>query len=399
MKKVLPLMLLGILPLVMLDAQARLGGFYQRGPATQEMKVEGFYATHPSIPINSRVNALNPQNGREIIVSIIGRIPPSVDRIIDLSPEAAEVLRIDPGDIVILTILASPGMEAREDMEANAAREEREQRIAKETREAFREELEVREAAVRETQAARDAAARDAQAAREAQAARDTAAVSEALRDALRKEQEAREALEARVARDEREREAREQRIARETREAFREELEAREAAAREAQAARDAAARKSAVNTPEEDPCPPQPNPPAVVPQPLPPPVASAPPARISPPPAVAQPSLPPPAASTTLVLTFPPPARSVEVEIIPRLPNPNDGKKYRLQAGTFSSQEAAVKTAFELNSLGFEVRVEYSDSLYRVVTTVILSDMVFPAVQRLGSLGFRQIIIHESN
>ncbi|MCL1921508.1 MAG: hypothetical protein FWG50_10630, partial [Kiritimatiellaeota bacterium] len=83
MKKVLPLILAGVLPLVMLDAQARLGNFYQRGVATQEMNVEGFYATHATIPVNSRVNALNPKNGREIVVSIIGRIPPSVDRIID----------------------------------------------------------------------------------------------------------------------------------------------------------------------------------------------------------------------------------------------------------------------------------------------------------------------------
>jgi len=68
------------------------GAFSQHGLATSEFQASGFSASHPSLPIGSRVSVVNNTNGREIEVVISGRIPPSAMRIIDLSPDAASAL-------------------------------------------------------------------------------------------------------------------------------------------------------------------------------------------------------------------------------------------------------------------------------------------------------------------
>ena len=77
-----------IVPAVM--AQARLGDFTMRGAASQEMRAQGLVGAHPSLPLNSRVKITNPRNGVEIEVTIVARIDPSLNRIIDLSPAAIQ---------------------------------------------------------------------------------------------------------------------------------------------------------------------------------------------------------------------------------------------------------------------------------------------------------------------
>ena len=86
-------LLLALLGLLVISsfcmAQFRLGNFNQRGIATQEQQVEGLYAAHPSLPIGSKVTITNEANDKKVEVMVIGRIPESPDRIIDLSHEAA----------------------------------------------------------------------------------------------------------------------------------------------------------------------------------------------------------------------------------------------------------------------------------------------------------------------
>jgi len=74
----------------------------QRGMATQEMP-DILSAAHPSIPIGSRVRVTNTANGKEVEVWITGRIAPSSDRIIDLSPSAAQALGLGSRGTVLVS--------------------------------------------------------------------------------------------------------------------------------------------------------------------------------------------------------------------------------------------------------------------------------------------------------
>jgi len=67
-------------------------GLVQMGLATQEMKTSGLTAAHPSILIGSEARIKNVRNGKEVVVTITGRIAPSSTRIIDVSPETARAL-------------------------------------------------------------------------------------------------------------------------------------------------------------------------------------------------------------------------------------------------------------------------------------------------------------------
>ncbi|MDR1839352.1 MAG: caspase family protein [Treponema sp.] len=80
------------------------GSFTMRGKASQEIQTDGLTARHPSFPLNSKVKVTNPRNGKEIEVTIIGRIDPSVNRIIDLSRSALEALELNSGEEVVITV-------------------------------------------------------------------------------------------------------------------------------------------------------------------------------------------------------------------------------------------------------------------------------------------------------
>jgi len=105
MKKLLRLFLL-LLPGYLLFntiAFAQLGERIQRGRATQEMNAEGLSAAHFNIPLDSTVRVTNTENQKEIKAKIIGRIPASSGRIIDLSPEAYNALELKNTTIVMVT--------------------------------------------------------------------------------------------------------------------------------------------------------------------------------------------------------------------------------------------------------------------------------------------------------
>jgi rare lipoprotein A (peptidoglycan hydrolase) len=75
----------------------------QRGIATQEIQTDLLSAAHPTLIIGSRARVTNEANGKEVEVWITDRIAPSSDRIIDLSPSAAQALGLGSRGQVIVS--------------------------------------------------------------------------------------------------------------------------------------------------------------------------------------------------------------------------------------------------------------------------------------------------------
>jgi cell division septation protein DedD len=109
MKRASLILLYGLLVSTLCVAQVRLGNFTQRGNATQGIQSGDLTAAHPSIPIGTQVRVTNTSNGKEVIVTITGRIAPSQDRIVDLSRGASTALDISSGGTapVLLELLSS----------------------------------------------------------------------------------------------------------------------------------------------------------------------------------------------------------------------------------------------------------------------------------------------------
>jgi len=106
-------------------AVAQITYFNQHGRASQELNAEGFAIAHPILPLNARVMMSNTLTGETIEVTVVGRVPPSLARIADLSPAAWEALGLNQdSEIRIFTnaaglpdleVLAPPLAEAEEE--------------------------------------------------------------------------------------------------------------------------------------------------------------------------------------------------------------------------------------------------------------------------------------------
>jgi hypothetical protein len=77
----------------------------QMGIATQEMEDEGLVGGHSSFVVGSKARVSNPDNGKEIEITIIRRLSPSPSRIIDLSPAAAQALGLGSGGRVVINTI------------------------------------------------------------------------------------------------------------------------------------------------------------------------------------------------------------------------------------------------------------------------------------------------------
>jgi cell division protein FtsN len=84
-------------------------------------------------------------------------------------------------------------------------------------------------------------------------------------------------------------------------------------------------------------------------------------------------------------------------EVQVIPGLPDPNNGRIYRLQVGSFYSEAGAALAYQQLLMAGFSATYEYSYNSYRVLAIGIPASNVAYTIQRLGGMGFRQIWVRE--
>jgi hypothetical protein len=84
-------------------------------------------------------------------------------------------------------------------------------------------------------------------------------------------------------------------------------------------------------------------------------------------------------------------------DVQVIPGFPDPNNGRIYNLQVGSFYSEAGAALAYQQLVSAGFNAMWEYSYNSYRVLAVGIPSSGVYSTVYRLGAMGFRQIGVRE--
>jgi len=106
--------------------------------------------------------------------------------------------------------------------------------------------------------------------------------------------------------------------------------------------------------------------------------------------------PPSPPPAAATSRPA---PQAASEVIKIIPKLPDPNSGKVYRVQVGAYSNV-ALARACFErLKAAGFSPAYEQNGSLYRVVLSGIrAADMSYTA-RCLNAAGFTEAWLREES
>jgi hypothetical protein len=93
------------------------------------------------------------------------------------------------------------------------------------------------------------------------------------------------------------------------------------------------------------------------------------------------------------------PPPARTASggVMVTPGLPDPNSNRMYRLQVGSFNSQNAAANTFRSLQDAGLNPVYEHSQNFFRVIIADVHASNVASMVQRLGSIGIREVWVRE--
>jgi len=454
MKQVL-LALLAVF-LFVTPVMAQVGGFSQTGKVTHDLDADGFTMAHPSLPLNTKVQVVNTLTRKEIEVTVIRRIAASGTKIADISPSAwielgltsntevriytntpappavqppvtqppivpppvAQPSNVPPAIVqpvekpVEPTVVQQappppPASDSSETLAQLTARlldttetmtqlnarllealMERDARERQNAALAARENQETTESLAQLTSRLldaimeRDAREREeaAHTARENQENTETLAqLTNRLLDALI-EREARDIEEARIAREreealrlakEREEEAR---LARERDEAARiarERDEAERIAKEREEAARIAREMANA-------------NPP-----PPPPPTATA--------NQQTSPTQPPAQANPASAANSTPQVQPMDLNIIPRLPDPNNGKVYYLQIGAFSTIESAMDVSQRVINAGFDAFLEFNGFAYRVLVKDIPSSLVYSAAQKLNTIGIREIWLRE--
>jgi len=85
--------------------------------------------------------------------------------------------------------------------------------------------------------------------------------------------------------------------------------------------------------------------------------------------------------------------------IRVIPNLPDPQNGKVYRIQVGAFSQVPLAQVCFEKLRTAGLNPAYEQNGSLYRVVLSGIKAADVSYIAQRLGAAGFTEAWIREES
>jgi len=113
-------------------------------------------------------------------------------------------------------------------------------------------------------------------------------------------------------------------------------------------------------------------------------------------PPPAPSAPSAPPPRQ-----MPVPPPVQVINpvIKIIPKLPDPNSGKVYRIQVAAFSHIALAQVCFDRLKAAGLSPAYEQNGSIFRVVLSGIKAGDVSNIAQRLSAAGFTEAWIREES
>jgi rare lipoprotein A len=87
----------------------------------------------------------------------------------------------------------------------------------------------------------------------------------------------------------------------------------------------------------------------------------------------------------------------RPFAASILPKLPDPNNGKKYRVQVGSYKLARNAVDAFNRLQTAGLNPAYERYNDLYRVVLAGIGSNEILIIAERLGAAGFPEALIRE--
>jgi rare lipoprotein A len=85
-------------------------------------------------------------------------------------------------------------------------------------------------------------------------------------------------------------------------------------------------------------------------------------------------------------------PPAR-----IMPMVPDPSNGKKYRLQVGSFKLARNATEAFDKLKAVGLSPSYEKNGDLYRVVVPMIPSAEIVQVAESMGAAGFLEVLARE--
>jgi rare lipoprotein A len=124
---------------------------------------------------------------------------------------------------------------------------------------------------------------------------------------------------------------------------------------------------------------------------------------ASVAAPPPVA----PPPAATPWVAsnpapvnqppVAAPPPAASNAAAVKPGIPPLGTEKRYRIQLGAYKITRNAVDTFDRVKRIGLDPSYERHNDYYRVVLPRIRAEDIQSLAERLGSIGFREILVRE--
>jgi rare lipoprotein A len=114
------------------------------------------------------------------------------------------------------------------------------------------------------------------------------------------------------------------------------------------------------------------------------------------------AAPPAPPPVAAVPTVPVAPVEAQPQALDpnaavVRPAIPPLGTAKRYRVQVGAYKVTRNAVDTFDRVKSIGLEPSYERHDDYYRVVLAGIRAEDIRDLAGRLGSLGFREILVRE--
>ena len=88
---------------------------------------------------------------------------------------------------------------------------------------------------------------------------------------------------------------------------------------------------------------------------------------------------------------------AKSQPARITPMVPDPSNGKKYRLQVGSFKLARNATEAFEKLKAAGLSPAYERNGELYRVVVPMVPSADLVRVAESMGAAGFTEVLARE--
>jgi cell division septation protein DedD len=91
------------------------------------------------------------------------------------------------------------------------------------------------------------------------------------------------------------------------------------------------------------------------------------------------------------------PPPDQAPQVKVRPRMPDPRNGKAYRVQVGAFANPLFARRSFDRLRDAGLHPAYERYGQYFRVVIPQVRALDMAQVIRRLGSAGFSDAWLRE--